>query len=56
MTLAMAKAKANETFIVQASLKMKIYYRQNIYIVHATFTNVRNDLQCLSLAGSSSLV
>ncbi len=57
MTLAnsKAKARANNIFKVQALVKMEIYDRQNIYIAHATFTNVRNDLQCLSLAESSIL-
>jgi hypothetical protein len=36
MTLAKAKAKANETFIVQASLKINTYNRQNMFIVQAT--------------------
>jgi hypothetical protein len=35
MTLAKAKAKANETFIVQASLLIVTYDRQNIFIVQA---------------------
>jgi hypothetical protein len=34
--LAKAKAKTNETFIVQASLKIVTYHRQNIFIVQAT--------------------
>ena len=36
MTLAKAKAKANETFIVQASLMIVTYDRQNIFIAQAT--------------------
>ncbi len=36
MTLAKAKAKTNETFIVQASLTIVTYDRQNIFIVQAT--------------------
>jgi hypothetical protein len=36
MTLAKAKAKTNETFIVQASLKIISYDHQNIFIVQAT--------------------
>jgi hypothetical protein len=36
MTLANAKAKTNETFIVQASLMIVTYNRQNIFIVQAT--------------------
>jgi hypothetical protein len=33
MTLAKAKAKTNETFIVQASLTIVTYDRQNIILV-----------------------
>jgi hypothetical protein len=36
MTLAKAKAKSNERFIVQASLTIITYYHQNIFIVQAT--------------------
>jgi hypothetical protein len=36
MTLAKAKARANETFIVQASLMIVTYDHQNIFIVQAT--------------------
>jgi hypothetical protein len=36
MTLAKAKAKTNETFIVQASLMIVTYDRQNMFIVQAT--------------------
>jgi hypothetical protein len=36
MTLAKAKAKANETFIVQASLTIVTYDCQNMFIVQAT--------------------
>jgi hypothetical protein len=36
MTLAKAKAKTNETFIVQASLTIFTYDCQNIFIVQAT--------------------
>ncbi len=36
MTLAKAKARANETFIVQAPLTIVTYDHQNIFIVHAT--------------------
>ncbi len=35
-TLAKAKAKTNETFIVQASLTIITYDSQNIFIVQAT--------------------
>jgi len=35
MTLAKAKAKANETFIVQASLVIVTYHRKNMFIVQA---------------------
>ncbi len=36
MTLAKAKARANKTFIVQASLTIDTYDRQNYFIVQAT--------------------
>ncbi len=36
MTLAKAKARANETIIVQAYLTIVTYDSQNIYIVQAT--------------------
>ncbi len=36
MTLAKAKANTNETFIVQASLTIVFYDRQNIFIAQAT--------------------
>jgi hypothetical protein len=36
MTLAKAKARANKTFIVQASLAIITYDHQNIFIVEAT--------------------
>jgi hypothetical protein len=36
MTLAKAKAKTNETFIVQASLTIITYDHQNIFIAQAT--------------------
>ncbi len=36
MTLAKAKAKTNETFIVQASLTIITYDRKNMFIVQAT--------------------
>ncbi len=36
MTLAKAKAKTNETFIVQASLTMVTYDHKNMIIVQAT--------------------
>ncbi len=35
MTLAKAKAKTNETFIVQASLAIFTYHRKNMFIVQA---------------------
>jgi hypothetical protein len=35
-TLAKAKAKTNETFIVQASLTIVTYDHQNMFIVQAT--------------------
>jgi hypothetical protein len=36
MTLAKAKARANEAFIVKTSLTIVTYDRQNIFIVQAT--------------------
>jgi hypothetical protein len=36
MTLAKAKAKINETFIVQASLMIVTYDHKNMFIVQAT--------------------
>ena len=36
MTLAKAKAKTNETFIVHASITIVTYDRQNMFIVQAT--------------------
>jgi hypothetical protein len=36
MTLTKAKARANKTFIVQASLTIVTYNCQNIFIVHGT--------------------
>jgi hypothetical protein len=36
MTLAEAKARANETFIVQVQLTIVTYNQQNIFKVHAT--------------------
>jgi hypothetical protein len=36
MTLAKAKARANETFIVQVSLTIVTYDHQNIFIIQAT--------------------
>ncbi len=36
MTLAKAKAKTNDTFLVQASLTIITYDRKNMFIVQAT--------------------
>jgi len=36
MTLAKAKAKTNETFIIQTSLTIVTYNRQNMFILQAT--------------------
>jgi hypothetical protein len=41
MTPSKAKAKTNETFIVQASLTIVTYDRQNMFIVQATDSGVR---------------
>jgi len=43
MTLAKAKAKAYETFIVQASLTIVTYDRQNIFIVQDTASYPRAE-------------
>jgi len=48
MTLAKAKAKTNETFIVQVSLTIVTYNFKNMFIVQAT--------ECFSLASISTLV
>ena len=42
MTLAKAKARTNETFIVQASLTIVTYDCQNMFIVQATGFSVSN--------------
>ncbi len=39
MTLAEAKAKTNETFVVRASLTIITYDRKNMFIVQATDLN-----------------
>ncbi len=36
MTIAKAKAKTNETFMVQAALTIVTYDRKNMFIVQAT--------------------
>jgi hypothetical protein len=43
MILAKAKAKTNEIFIVQASLTIVTYDRQNMFIVQAT--GLKNNFQ-----------
>jgi hypothetical protein len=43
MTLAKAKAKTNETFIVQASLMIVTYDRKNMFIVQATRHLTKNS-------------
>ncbi len=44
MTLAKAKAKTNETFIVQASLTIVAYNRKNMFMVQATdFWNLHHQ-------------
>jgi len=52
MTLAKAKAKTNETFIVQASLTIVTYDRQNMFIVQATGLKVSIDRRHLSSSAS----
>jgi hypothetical protein len=46
MTLAKAKAKTNETFIVKASLTIVTYDRQNIFIVQATGVRINIKEGC----------
>ncbi len=41
MTLAEAKARANKTFIVQASLSIVTYDCQNIFIVQAIMMKIQ---------------
>jgi hypothetical protein len=43
MTLAKAKARANETFIEQALLMIVTYNRQNILIVHANDCHLQSS-------------
>ena len=43
MTLAKAKAKTNETFVVQVSLMIVTYDRKNMFIVQAT-DRIQNTL------------
>ncbi len=47
MALAKAKVRANKTFIVQASISIVTYDRQNIFIVQAT--------EALALSHSANL-
>ncbi len=50
MTLAKAKAKTNETFIVQASLMIVTYNRKSIFIVQPTVGKFnKHFLQTLQL-------
>ncbi len=42
MTLVKAKAKTNETFIVQVSLMIITYDRQNMYVVQAPVACIIN--------------
>jgi hypothetical protein len=43
MTLAKAKAKTNETFIVRASLTIVTYSHKNMFIVQATRHLTKNS-------------
>jgi hypothetical protein len=43
MRIAKAKAKTNETFIVQASLMIVTYDRKNMFIVQATRHLTKNS-------------
>jgi hypothetical protein len=45
MTLAKAKAKTNETLIVQVSVMIGTYNRQNMFIVQATGVFVPQKFQ-----------
>jgi hypothetical protein len=45
MTLAKAKAKTNETFIVHVSLTIVIYDRKNMFIVQATVETAFSHLR-----------
>ncbi len=55
MTLAKAKAKTNETFIVQASLTIITYDHKNMFIVQALnfilfcLIHVQNLLLCMNI-------
>jgi hypothetical protein len=48
MTLAKAKVKTNETFIVQASLTIITYDHKNMFIVQATGVSGKSSLYCFS--------
>jgi hypothetical protein len=59
MTLAKAKAKTNETFIVQASLTIITYDRQNIFIAQATGVKRRQlsaDVKSVRLNASERVI
>jgi hypothetical protein len=55
MTLAKAKAKSSETFIVQASLAIFIYNRQIIFIAQATGQDSVSKILFFKLADTESL-
>ncbi len=55
MTVAKARARANKTVIVQASLMMVTYDHQNIYIVKATVA-ILTTLHLVNLVSLHSLV
>jgi hypothetical protein len=56
MTLAKAKAKTNETFIVQASLTIVTYDRKNIFIVQATEYHYAECCSVLSVSAPGFIV
>ncbi len=54
MTIAKAKGNTNETFIVQASLTIVTYDRQNMFIVQATGgIEVENSTHNPNIEGSN---
>jgi hypothetical protein len=56
MTLANAKAKTNETFIVQASLTIVTYDRKNMLLVRATVSSWHHHSTALTVFGQSDIV
>jgi hypothetical protein len=56
MTLAKAKAKTNETFIVQAALTIVTYDRKNMFIVQATVSSWHHHSTALTVFCQSGIV